>query len=74
MQAPGLPEPGLLGLSCPVVSGNSGAPLLQAHGTGWQIAAIMVASGRPGPGLGRPDPRNIADTDSAAGGVRRGWR
>ena len=40
------PGPGLLGLGCPVVSGNSGAPLLQAGETGWQIAAIMVASGQ----------------------------
>ena len=43
---PDFPGLGLLGLGCPVVSGNSGAPLLQADGTGWQIAAIMVASGR----------------------------
>ena len=38
--------PGLLGLDCPVVSGNSGAALLQAGGAGWQIVAVMVASGR----------------------------
>ena len=37
---------GLLGLDGPVVSGNSGAPLLQAGGAGWQIVAVMVASGR----------------------------
>ena len=50
--APALPcavlatRPGLLGLDCAVVSGNSGAPLLQAAGAGWHIVAIMVASGR----------------------------
>ncbi len=53
--APGLPqrrddctllatEPGLLALSCPVVSGNSGAPLLAWDGTRWRVAAVMVAA------------------------------
>lgn len=37
---------GLLGLDCPVVSGNSGAPLLQADADGWHIAALMVAQGK----------------------------
>ena len=41
--------PGLLGLDCPVVSGNSGAPLLQRHGPDWQIAAVMVAASGSGP-------------------------
>ena len=36
--------PGVLALSCPVVSGNSGAPLLLWDGTDWRIAAVMVAS------------------------------
>jgi protease YdgD len=40
--------PGLLGLSCPVVSGNSGAPLLQWDGARWQIAAVMAAANRRG--------------------------
>lgn len=36
--------PGILALSCPVVSGNSGAPILAWDGTDWQIIAVMVAS------------------------------
>lgn len=40
--------PGLLGLDCPVVSGNSGAPLLQRHVTQWQIVAVMVAGSGSG--------------------------
>jgi protease YdgD len=36
--------PGILGLSCPVVSGNSGAPVLVWDGSDWQILAVMVAS------------------------------
>ena len=40
--------PGFLGLSCPAVSGNSGAPLLEWDGTGWRIAAVMVATSRVG--------------------------
>jgi len=36
--------PGVLALSCPVVSGNSGAPVLLWDGKGWRIAAVMVAS------------------------------
>jgi protease YdgD len=42
-------EFGVLGLSCPVVSGNSGAPVLQWDGARWSIAGIMVAAGRTGP-------------------------
>lgn len=34
----------LLGLSCQVVSGNSGAPLLQWDGTRWLMAAVIVAA------------------------------
>lgn len=41
--------PGLLGLDCPVVSGNSGAPLLQHDGDGWRVVAIMVASAKGEP-------------------------
>lgn len=36
--------PGVLALSCPVASGNSGAAVLIRTGEGWQIAAVMVAS------------------------------
>jgi len=40
----------LLGLGCPVVSGNSGAPLLVQRGDIWLVAAVMVAQSRsPGP-------------------------
>lgn len=42
-------RPGLLGLDCPVVSGNSGAPLLQRTEGGWQVVATMVASSSTGP-------------------------
>lgn len=37
-------SPGVLALSCAVVSGNSGAPALVWDGTGWQIVAVMVAA------------------------------
>lgn len=36
--------PGILALSCPVISGNSGAPVLAWDGTDWQIVAVIVAS------------------------------
>ena len=36
--------PGILALSCPVVSGNSGAPVLAWDGTDWRIIGVMVAS------------------------------
>lgn len=36
--------PGVLALSCPVVSGNSGAPVLAWDGTDWRIVAVMVAA------------------------------
>jgi protease YdgD len=36
--------PGLVALDCPVVSGNSGAPLLQRHGDDWRVVAVMVAA------------------------------
>jgi protease YdgD len=40
-----VPAPdGMLGLTCQVVSGNSGAPVLQQVDSGWQIAGIIVAS------------------------------
>lgn len=42
-------RPGLLGLDCPAVSGNSGAPLLQRTEEGWQVVATMVASSSAGP-------------------------
>lgn len=38
--------PGILALSCRVVSGNSGAPVLAWDGRDWQIHAVMVASSR----------------------------
>lgn len=41
--------PGLLGLDCPAVSGNSGAPLLQRTEEGLQVVAIMVAASATGP-------------------------
>ena len=41
--------PGLLGLDCRAVSGNSGAPLLQRAKGGWQVVAIMVAASDAGP-------------------------
>lgn len=41
--------PGLLALNCPVVSGNSGAPLLQRDGDEWRVVAVMVASSGGGP-------------------------
>lgn len=41
--------PGLIGLDCPVVSGNSGAPLLHRQGNEWFVVAVMVAASRPGP-------------------------
>jgi hypothetical protein len=41
--------PGLLALDCPVVSGNSGAPLLERDGDGWRVVAVMVASAQGGP-------------------------
>lgn len=40
--------PGLLALDCPVVSGNSGAPLLERTGDGWTVVAVMVASSQGG--------------------------
>ncbi|WP_050527110.1 trypsin-like serine peptidase [Pseudorhodobacter aquimaris] len=40
--------PGILALSCRVVSGNSGAPVLAWDGKDWQIHAVMVASSRGG--------------------------
>ena len=42
-------RPGMLGLDCPVVSGNSGAPLLQVGGEGLHIVAVMVAAARSDP-------------------------
>lgn len=41
--------PGLMALDCPVVSGNSGAPLLQWDGVGWKVVAVMVALAKGGP-------------------------
>jgi len=41
-------RPGLMGLDCPAVSGNSGAPLLQRTEKGWQVVAIMVAASAKG--------------------------
>jgi protease YdgD len=56
-----LREGGILGLGCPAVSGNSGAPLMQRGEAGWRVVAVMVAAvpeGRvrsvaavPGPGV-----------------------
>lgn len=41
--------PGLVALDCPVVSGNSGAPLLERDGSAWRLVAIMVASAQGEP-------------------------
>ena len=41
--------PGLLALGCAVVSGNSGAPLLERDGNGWRVVAVMVASAKGWP-------------------------
>ncbi|MCF1709640.1 trypsin-like peptidase domain-containing protein [Tabrizicola sp. J26] len=38
--------PALFALTCPAVSGNSGAPLLVADGPGWAVAGVMVARDR----------------------------
>jgi V8-like Glu-specific endopeptidase len=43
-------EAPVVGLSCPVVSGNSGAPLLAQSGGAWHVAAVAVAQSRA-PGL-----------------------
>jgi protease YdgD len=40
---------GLVALECRVVSGNSGAPVLERDGTGWRAVAVMVASAEGGP-------------------------
>lgn len=40
-------SPGVMGLSCPVVSGNSGAGILEWTGTAWVVVAVLVA--RDGP-------------------------
>ena len=37
-------QPGVLQLGCPVVSGNSGAPVLAERKGIWQIAAVMAAA------------------------------
>lgn len=36
----------ILGLTCPVTSGNSGAPLLVLEAGAWHLAAVMVAQNR----------------------------
>jgi hypothetical protein len=41
--------PGLMALDCPVVSGNSGAPLLEQDGKNWRVVAVMVASAQGWP-------------------------
>lgn len=38
-------KPGVLRLGCPVVSGNSGAPLLVWQQNSWYVAAVIVARG-----------------------------
>lgn len=38
--------PGLLGLSCAAVSGQSGSPLLLRDGAGWRLVAVTVATSR----------------------------
>ena len=41
--------PGLVALDCAVVSGNSGAPILQRDVDGWRVVAVMVASAQGWP-------------------------
>lgn len=36
-------SPGVMGLTCPVVTGNSGAGVLEWTGTEWVVVAVMVA-------------------------------
>lgn len=38
--------PGFMGFDCPVVSGNSGAPVLSLVGQEWRVDAVIVAAGR----------------------------
>jgi protease YdgD len=46
-----LREGGILGLGCPAVSGNSGAPLMQRGEDGdWRVVAVMVAAVPEGQG------------------------
>jgi hypothetical protein len=65
--------PGLLALDCPVVSGNSGAPLLEHDGDGWRVVAVIVASSRGLPvrswAVEPPEPLRlrIAAQDQSAG-------
>ncbi len=40
--------PALFALTCPAVSGNSGAPLLVIEGRDWSVAGVMVAQDRRG--------------------------
>jgi protease YdgD len=59
-----LREAGILGLGCPAVSGNSGAPLLQREeGGDWRVVAVMVAAVPEGAG-GRV--RSVAAVPGAA--------
>jgi V8-like Glu-specific endopeptidase len=57
----------VLGLSCPAVSGNSGAPVLIADPDGWRIVGVMVASARglPASLAARISPDVIALMDGA---------
>jgi len=38
-----------LGLTCPAVSGNSGAPLLEWYNSQWHVVAVFVAASNVGP-------------------------
>jgi protease YdgD len=58
-----LQEAGILGLNCPAVSGNSGAPLMQRGEAGWRVVAVMVAALPEGAG-GRV--RSVAAVPGAA--------
>lgn len=40
-------SPGVMGLTCPVVTGNSGAGVLEWTGTEWVVVAVMVARDAP---------------------------
>ena len=59
---------GVLALSCQVVSGNSGAPVLAWDGSGWQGLAVMVAamSGSQGQALAAVVPQDLLARIKAA--------
>lgn len=64
----------VLGLDCPAVSGNSGAPLMQAGSDGrWQVVAVMVAQNR-NPGILRSYAVEVPPDLIARAGLPDQWR